>query len=558
METQQQPVHLQEDERTLVIILSSSFDVPGYVVNLCALLKADDRFNVQVLRLPNRHRLKNRLPVVILRAYLKLEASLFRLASTAPNYSSIGTDMQTISLSKTKRVEPRSPFQSDELRQLLREHDRSIVVCPSNMKESIAADRQFSRATVVVGVACKGVVSGLVTESAATFHRQATSPYAVTTLDEHGDVRARVIGSIANDTWVSANLHTLHLKYAKVAYSQVRCIVDESWGEAASDSEPIENSAALPRFTTFVRYLTHGVLPRIWRKYAVRKQVSWQVHISSLEGGVLEKLVLKPCLTLKNPERRFFADPFLASHQQELYCFFEDYNFSEGRACISVARISDHQAQFLGRVLEEPHHLSFPNVFLVDDQWFMLPEGSRSGEIRLYHAVNFPFDWKLHQVLMKNVSAADSTLTFHDGKWWLATNLDSANDRAHSSELHLFFSDSFDSSEWTPHPGNPVVKDALSARNAGPIFYYGGKLIRPVQRQGFGFYGKAVGLFEITELSTSAYSERLLSDLEVCATKFEVPIYGLHHFHFLNGLVAFDTGSYVRNRGKYQLTDEGS
>jgi hypothetical protein len=41
-------------------------------------------------------------------------------------------------------------------------------------------------------------------------------------------------------------------------------------------------------------------------------------------------------------------------------------------------------------VLERPYHLSYPYVFFVGDDAFMLPETAANGAIELYRAVSFP------------------------------------------------------------------------------------------------------------------------------------------------------------------------
>ena len=64
------------------------------------------------------------------------------------------------------------------------------------------------------------------------------------------------------------------------------------------------------------------------------------------------------------------------------------------------------------------------------------------------------------------------------------------------------------SRRWTPHPGNPLLRDFRRARPGGRIFRDDdGRLLRPsqdcVRRYGYG-----LGISEITELSTSGFAER--------------------------------------------------
>ena len=57
-----------------------------------------------------------------------------------------------------------------------------------------------------------------------------------------------------------------------------------------------------------------------------------------------------------------------------------------------------------------------------------------------------------------------------NNKYWLFTNLDTSNSNDYSSELHIFYADNIESSEWKPHALNPVIFDSKRARNGGMIY----------------------------------------------------------------------------------------
>src|SRR5262249_15944078 len=137
----------------------------------------------------------------------------------------------------------------------------------------------------------------------------------------------------------------------------------------------------------------------------------------------------------------------------------------------------------LGCALKEDFHLSFPFVFEENSALYMCPETHRAREIRLYKCVNYPLGWELHSVLMKDVCAVDTTLFKHDGKLWMLTGIDSTESEEYCSELHVFYADRFDSSDWTPHPMNPVIFDSRRARNGGLLFD-GDAVFRVFQVQG--------------------------------------------------------------------------
>jgi len=73
-------------------------------------------------------------------------------------------------------------------------------------------------------------------------------------------------------------------------------------------------------------------------------------------------------------------------------------------------------------------------------------------------------------------------------------------------ELFLFFSDELFTSQWKPHPLNPIVSDVKKARPAGRVFEKDGKLYRPSQDCSKS-YGYGFDLNRILVLSETEYRE---------------------------------------------------
>src|SRR5690606_8873232 len=128
---------------------------------------------------------------------------------------------------------------------------------------------------------------------------------------------------------------------------------------------------------------------------------------------------------LPDPGDRFYADPFAFHWQGRPYLFVEDYVHAAGKAVISVVPFDrDGRAQAPRVVLEEPHHLSRPEVFGRDGVIWMLPEASASGRLTLYRAVDFPDRWRAEADLLEG-EISDATLLEQDGRLWLfATSRD--------------------------------------------------------------------------------------------------------------------------------------
>ena len=167
---------------------------------------------------------------------------------------------------------------------------------------------------------------------------------------------------------------------------------------------------------------------------------------------------------------------------------------------------------------------------------YMCPETGEIREIRLYKCTEFPLRWSFHKTLIKDVSAVDTNIFFFNDRWWLLTNIDSSEIGDLCSELHVFYSDTFDSDTWTPHAKNPVIFDSERARNGG-FFRDGEKLLRVFQRQGFDLYGESMGIAQIKDLGMETYREEAVSRIE---PRFAPKIVGTHSFSYDNGLLAVD------------------
>ncbi len=100
-------------------------------------------------------------------------------------------------------------------------------------------------------------------------------------------------------------------------------------------------------------------------------------------------------------------------------------------------------------MLEEPHHLSYPQVFERDGAIWMLPEASASGRLTLYRASAFPDRWIAETVLVEG-EISDATLLEHGGLLWLfATDRDGYGST--SDTLVVFCAPAL-AGPWKPHP----------------------------------------------------------------------------------------------------------
>ena len=281
-------------------------------------------------------------------------------------------------------------------------------------------------------------------------------------------------------------------------------------------------------------------LDEIKNAYAklVANKTNWQIGLfeASLNNPFNFKAIKTPFITkedipIKNTS--FVADPFLAK-EDKIYIFFE---LKLDKGVIAVGEIENNNFKFLDIVLDEKYHLSYPNVFRIDNKWYMLPEINKSNEVRLYEAVKFPFKWKLKNVLV-NKPLSDPTLFFHNGYFYLFTSKG-------NEELYLFYSKDFDKN-YKPHPLNPISKSPRFARPAGKIEKFD-KIYRFSQNCE-RFYGSEVNLMEIVEISPTKYKEKFIKTLLKPKAGINWNARKMHHISYLRlkdkYLIAVDAQGY--------------
>ncbi len=360
---------------------------------------------------------------------------------------------------------------------------------------------------------------------------------------EVGDVLFR--GSIATTFLYTLNACRLRIKSSVFLHKTLENIAKREgrmhvFPESPPCKQMLKSPSAVHTFTYLLKTFTHGsrkVIGKLaGRTY--RWSVAYQ-YTDDWKGAVLGSSTV-----IKNPPRRFLADPFVITRNGQTVVFAEDYDYRTGRGKISAFEISLDGNKELGVALDENFHLSYPFLFCKGDDLYMIPETHQAGEIRIYKSVDFPLKWDLHRAIMKGVSAADTGIFRSGEKYWMFTNMDSSELGDHGSELHVFYADRFDSTEWNAHPNNPVIVDSMRGRNGGLILFED-EVYRVFQSQGFDMYGAAMGIAKVTCLDEDRYDEELL--LEIPA-KFMKDIRGAHTFSFDAGVLCLDFVKYEGTR----------
>lgn len=227
--------------------------------------------------------------------------------------------------------------------------------------------------------------------------------------------------------------------------------------------------------------------------------------------SLLEDTSLKGIRWYPNRSRwHSFADPFCFRQGPLTHIFVEQYDYRTGRGCIAVINHSSNR--YFGEpkvVIEMPFHMSYPYLLEYDSKIYCVPEISQSRQVCLFRAESFPDHWVKHKVLIHDFAAEDSTIFFHNRRWYLlCCNLE---DQDQTKLYGWTAQDLF--GPWQPHPLNPLKCDPRSSRPAGPPFEHNGSLFRPTQDCS-DTYGGAVTITQIKVLSPKEFKEEMIARIE--------------------------------------------
>lgn len=282
-----------------------------------------------------------------------------------------------------------------------------------------------------------------------------------------------------------------------------------------------------------VKYYIKRLIRKYWNlilNYCTKK--NWNSYVYNVQSNKLVKLDAP----FRN-KHDFNADPFLYSFKGQIFCFVEIFDYLDKKGKIGIFRIQDDSALFLGIALEEEFHISYPFIFSDGEDIYMCPETSEISEIRIYKALNFPFDWIYENTLIRGIKAVDTNIFKSNGMWVILTNPVYPNTGDHSIFLTAYTNGALSEGGWNEIRSGYIYKDASRARSGG-FWQDGESLFRVNQIQGFNSYGENIALNKILECSSESYveSEITLPDFirNLRADK-------IHHLHKIGNLFAFDS-----------------
>jgi hypothetical protein len=217
------------------------------------------------------------------------------------------------------------------------------------------------------------------------------------------------------------------------------------------------------------------------------------------------------------------AHPFMVVDRSRYYMFFTAKDLKTDQGAIGMAE-SDNGREWRYRhiVIHEPFVLAHPYVFEWQNDYYMIPEAHTETSIRLYKATAFPDKWEYQKDLLTGDHFISPTLARYKGMWWMFICVE-GNDT-----LRLFYASDF-KGPWTEHPLSPVIKkDLHTARPAGRPFLLDGRLYR-LGQDCLPVYGYQVHAFQITDISTKTYAEKMIDAPVVKASSKGWNAQAMHH-----------------------------
>lgn len=159
-----------------------------------------------------------------------------------------------------------------------------------------------------------------------------------------------------------------------------------------------------------------------------------------------DKLILDdqetPFTLIPNTWRTWEADPFLFEYKGETYIFAEIFDFITRRGSIGYTSYRNGKWSRWKKVISEEFHLSYPNIFIYNNDIYMIPESSADASLRLYRAVLFPDKWELVRKMADGVQWVDTTFGYENDRRFAITR--DVSNWEQQSDLRLDLSDMLD------------------------------------------------------------------------------------------------------------------
>lgn len=205
------------------------------------------------------------------------------------------------------------------------------------------------------------------------------------------------------------------------------------------------------------------------------------------------------------------ADPFLLDYHGRTYLFYELYLEDENKGVIACTDIENGTFDKNDIIIEEDYHLSFPCVFKIGDDLYLIPESGSQHTITLYRCICFPNKWEKVKVLADNIDSSDTIVYQNKDGVFLIASVLKGNPSTAYNIVYMLDPEKFELVELVKNHtwGNDGY------RNAGLLFESNQRLYRPGQNCPENQYGKGLTIWQVNELNSNVYSESKYVDIDI-------------------------------------------
>lgn len=243
----------------------------------------------------------------------------------------------------------------------------------------------------------------------------------------------------------------------------------------------------------------------VWKLCRERWHIAVADHTDGFDPMSLAKQQWRPVTLAAKHCADYHADPFLLSatisNDSAIteWLLFEHFDHNADKGEIRAVALPEQEPGAYCSLLSLSGHLSYPHVFQLGNQSYLLPEQVGTG----LPPQAYTLDSKQQPgitgdpIPMPGLPPLfDGTMFKYGDHYWLLGTLKKFSN---SSHLGLWFAD-HPFAGWQPHRYMPVAINSQYGRPAGTPFHHQNRLIIPLQNSARG-YGKRIELFEVVKLS---------------------------------------------------------
>ena len=240
---------------------------------------------------------------------------------------------------------------------------------------------------------------------------------------------------------------------------------------------------------------------------------------------------------LKPNFKEWYADPIPFEWKGQTYVFVEAYDKFLQKGYIGLCTFYNKgELSKPKKIIEEPFHMSFPNIFEYKGDIYMFPECSEVEQIRVYKMGTDILEWKPYHVFEGVGKIVDSAILVNDEKkmYLLGSEINSQN--PYQSRLMLFEIKNLEKKDKVQLCKLWEEKEySYTTRNGGNFMLIDGEMYRIVQHSTKDIYGKYVTLKKMVKMNADGieevHSKKIdINNQDINLTPFIYRVWGIHTY----------------------------